>query len=84
MNELIFEEEIDKNVVYVLTYIYGSSYPISTIANGNDAVYVGRIRKDLSCENGLLFYAVSDNIRKGAAANAVQIAKKLIEENKIW
>jgi aspartate-semialdehyde dehydrogenase len=58
-------------------------YPVSTMANGNDSVYVGRIRKDLSCENGLLFYAVSDNIRKGAAANAVQIAKKLIEEDKI-
>ena len=58
-------------------------YPVSTVANGNDTVYVGRIRKDLSCENGLLFYAVSDNIRKGAAANAVQIAKGLIKENKI-
>ena len=58
-------------------------YPVSTVANGNDTVYVGRIRKDLSCENGLLFYAVSDNIRKGAAANAVQIAKKLIEDDKI-
>ncbi len=58
-------------------------YPVSTMANDNDAVQVGRIRKDLSCENGLLFYAVSDNIRMGAAANAVQIAKKLIEEDKI-
>ena len=58
-------------------------YPVSTVANDNDTVYVGRIRKDLSCENGLLFYAVSDNIRKGAAANAVQIAKGLIKENKI-
>ena len=43
-------------------------------------VFVGRIRKDLSCENGLLFYAASDNIRKGAATNAVQIAEKLIEK----
>lgn len=58
-------------------------YPVSTVANDSDTVYVGRIRKDLSCENGLLFYAVSDNIRKGAAANAVQIAKGLIKENKI-
>ncbi len=58
-------------------------YPVSTIANGNDAVYVGRIRKDLSCENGILFYAVSDNIRKGAAANAVQIAEALIKADKI-
>lgn len=60
-----------------------SIYPVSTVANDNDTVYVGRIRKDLSCENGLLFYCVSDNIRKGAAANAIQIAKALIKEGKI-
>ncbi len=58
-------------------------YPTSIIANGTDAVYVGRIRRDLSCDNGLLFYAVSDNIRKGAAANAVQIAKALVKADKI-
>ncbi len=58
-------------------------YPVATVSNGNDAVYVGRIRKDLSCENGIIFYCVSDNIRKGAAANAVQIAKKLINSDKI-
>lgn len=55
-------------------------YPTSTIAAGNDLVYVGRIRKDLSVENGILLYCVADNVRKGAAANAVQIVKKLIEE----
>lgn len=60
-----------------------SIYPVSTIANDNDAVYVGRIRKDLSCENGIILYAVSDNIRKGAAANAVQIAEALIKAEKI-
>lgn len=60
-----------------------SIYPVSTVANGNDLVYVGRIRRDLSCENGLLFYCVSDNIRKGAAANAIQIAKALIKAGKI-
>lgn len=54
-------------------------YPTSTMANGNDLVYVGRIRKDLSCENGILFYTVGDNIRKGAASNAVQIAKYVID-----
>ncbi len=58
-------------------------YPVATISNDNDAVYVGRIRKDLSCENGIVFYCVSDNIRKGAAANAVQIAKKLVNDDKI-
>ena len=52
-------------------------YPNSIVAHDNDSVYVGRIRRDISCENGLLLYCVADNIRKGAAANAVQIAKAL-------
>lgn len=69
--------------IEVMDDVKNNIYPISTVANGTDTVYVGRIRKDLSCENGLLFYAVSDNIRKGAAANAVQIAKGLIEGDKI-
>lgn len=60
-----------------------SIYPVSTVANDNDLVYVGRIRRDLSSANGILFYCVSDNIRKGAAANAIQIAKALIKEGKI-
>ena len=48
-----------------------------THASGTDAVYVGRIREDISCENGLNLWVVSDNIRKGAALNAVQIAELL-------
>lgn len=52
-------------------------YPTSELSNGNDKVYVGRIRKDLASKNGLLFYCTADNIRKGAASNAVQIALKL-------
>lgn len=54
-------------------------YPVSTTANGTDSVYVGRLRKDKIFENGLLLYTVADNIRKGAAANAVQIALALAE-----
>jgi len=42
-----------------------------------DITYIGRIREDLSCENGLAFWCVSDNLRKGAATNAVQIAELL-------
>ena len=53
-------------------------YPVSTMANGNNKIYVGRIRRDLSTPKGLLLYCVSDNVRKGAAANAVQIAKYII------
>ena len=52
-------------------------YPNSIVAKDKDEVYVGRIRRDLSCNNGLLLYCVADNIRKGAAANAVQIAMAL-------
>lgn len=51
-----------------------------THASGHDAVYVGRIREDVSCENGLNLWVVSDNIRKGAALNAVQIAELLAEK----
>ena len=52
-------------------------YPINTIANGTDEVYVGRIRKDYSVENGINFWCVADNIRKGAASNAIQILECL-------
>lgn len=55
-------------------------YPVSTMAAGNDFVYVGRIRQDISSENGLIFYTVGDNVRKGAASNAVQIAAAIIKE----
>ncbi len=56
-------------------------YPVSTLADGTDPVYVGRIRKDLSVPNGLLFYTVADNVRKGAATNAVQIAQYIVSHN---
>jgi aspartate-semialdehyde dehydrogenase len=49
-------------------------------ASGTDAVYVGRIREDISCSLGLDLWVVSDNIRKGAALNAVQIAEVLISD----
>ncbi len=53
-------------------------YPMPLFMAGCDPVYVGRIRKDLACENGLTFWCVSDQIRKGAALNAVQILESLI------
>ena len=56
-------------------------YPLASIADGDDNVYVGRIRRDFSVDNGLNMWVVSDNIRKGAASNTVQIAKYLIENN---
>ena len=54
------------------------AYPYPEMAAGQDAVYVGRIRKDASHPNGLVLWVVSDNIRKGAALNAVQIAERLV------
>jgi aspartate-semialdehyde dehydrogenase len=53
-----------------------SLYPQPWIAAGTDEVYVGRIRTDVSCSNGLVMWVVSDNLRKGAALNAVQIAEE--------
>jgi aspartate-semialdehyde dehydrogenase len=54
-------------------------YPMAINATGTDETYVGRIRRDESVENGINIWVVADNIRKGAASNAVQIAEKLIE-----
>lgn len=54
-------------------------YPMPLLAHDKDDVFVGRIRKDDSVENGLNLWVVADNLRKGAATNAVQIAEKLIE-----
>ncbi|MBP1639029.1 MAG: asd [Bacteroidetes bacterium] len=55
-------------------------YPMPLFVAGKDPVYVGRIRKDLSNPNGITFWCVSDQIKKGAALNAVQIAEYLIKE----
>ena len=58
-------------------------YPMPIEVAGKDEVFVGRIRKDLAFENGLSMWVVADNLRKGAATNAVQIAELLIEYNLI-
>jgi aspartate-semialdehyde dehydrogenase len=57
-----------------------SIYPLARDSAGKDEVFVGRIRRDFSVENGLNMWVVADNIRKGAATNAVQIAELLIRE----
>jgi len=54
-------------------------YPMPIDCDGQDDVFVGRIREDISSENGLSFWCVSDNLRKGAATNAVQIAELLAD-----
>lgn len=53
------------------------AYPMPRTASGRDEVFVGRIREDISCPNGIALWCVSDNLRKGAATNAVQIAELL-------
>ena len=68
---IILEDDIKNNI-----------YPLATNATGHDEVYVGRIRKDYSVPFGINMWVVSDNIRKGAATNAIQIVEKLIEYDK--
>ena len=55
--------------------------PLAVDAAGEDATYVGRIREDDTIPNGLNMWIVADNIRKGAALNAVQIAEELVRRD---
>lgn len=57
-------------------------YPMPKDIAGKDPVYVGRLRKDLANPNGLSFWVVGDQIKKGAALNAVQIAQYMIAHKK--
>lgn len=66
---IILEDDISKNI-----------YPMAITSSGKDEVFVGRIRRDISVENGVNLWVVADNIRKGAATNTVQIAELLIEK----
>lgn len=59
------------------------TYPMPLCIAGKDPVYVGRLRKDLADENGLTFWVVADQIKKGAALNAVQIAQYMIKKGKL-
>ena len=65
--------------VIVKDDINNSIYPTASAVSGFDDIFVGRIRKDYSIKNGLNLWCVADNLRKGAATNAVQIMEKLIE-----
>jgi len=58
-----------------------NTYPMPIYANGKDDVFVGRIRRDETQANTLNMWIVSDNLRKGAATNAIQIAEYLVEQN---
>ena len=60
---------------------FSDVYPMPIDAAGTDEVLVGRIRRDVSHPNGIALWVVCDNLRKGAALNAIQIAEKMMEEN---
>jgi len=66
--------------VKVIDDPFRNAYPLALEAEGQDLTLVGRIREDISQANGLDFWVVADNIRKGAATNAVQIAELLVEK----
>ena len=66
--------------IVLMDDIKNNIYPIATKVTGKDDVYVGRIRRDFSQENTLNLWVVADNIRKGAATNAVQILDKILEK----
>ena len=64
----------------VVDDIQNGVYPMPSTCDGSDDTFIGRIRKDLSNPNGLAFWCVSDNLRKGAATNAVQIGELLARQ----
>jgi aspartate-semialdehyde dehydrogenase len=66
--------------IRVLDDTQAVAYPTQIDAEGGDEVWVGRVRSDESVENGLWMWVVADNLRKGAALNAVQIAELLLDE----
>ena len=82
LNELINELN-SFNGLEIKDDITNNIYPMPFYSRGSNNVYVGRIRKDFSCENSLNLWVVADNLRKGAATNAVQIAKLIVENNLI-
>lgn len=67
--------------ITVVDNLGAGEYPMPINSTNKDDVFIGRIRKDLSNPNGLTFWCVSDNLRKGAATNAVQIAELLVRSS---
>ena len=71
MGNIVVLDDINKNI-----------YPLPTFVNGKDEVFIGRIRRDYSIKNGINLWVVADNIRKGAATNAVQILEELLKSKR--
>ncbi|MPN16263.1 Aspartate-semialdehyde dehydrogenase 2 [bioreactor metagenome] len=80
LKELVNELKNTKGVV-VVDNPNNNEYPTAIDCDGKDEAFVGRIRRDFSIENGINMWVVADNIRKGAATNAVQIAELLLTYN---
>jgi aspartate-semialdehyde dehydrogenase (peptidoglycan organisms) len=78
----IFELYKNADGVVLKDDVQNLVYPMPIDAAGHDEVFVGRIRRDFSLDNGLNLWVVADNIRKGAASNAIQIAECIIKESK--
>ncbi|MBI51684.1 MAG: aspartate-semialdehyde dehydrogenase [Chloroflexi bacterium] len=88
-----FDQEVDiEEVIKIISKQEGvvcrdfdniNNYPTPLNSTLDENVYIGRIRKDLSNKNSILFWLVSDNLLKGAATNAVQIAESIIKRNKL-
>ena len=78
--ELKMELQNSSNII-VVDDIENNKYPLASKASGNDEIFVGRIRKDYSVRYGLNMWVVADNLRKGAASNAVQILKVLLNNS---
>ncbi|NCP20963.1 MAG: aspartate-semialdehyde dehydrogenase, partial [Zetaproteobacteria bacterium] len=86
-----FENDFDLNAIRTLLHNTPgvivqdnpdtNTYPMPIYAKGKDAVFVGRIRRDFSIPNALNMWIVADNLRKGAATNAIQIAEYLIDKH---
>ena len=79
----VFKAFEEKEGVVVKDDVLKNVYPMPIEAEDTDEVYVGRIRRDESVENGLNLWVVADNIRKGAATNTIQIAETLIKKGVI-
>jgi len=77
MSDLIDTLKYSPGII-IKDYSQNNEYPLATSATGSDSVYVGRIRRDESVDSGVNLWVVADNIRKGAASNAVQIVERLI------
>lgn len=78
--EAVFEVLKNAKGVIVQDDVKNNIYPMQLTADGHDEVFVGRIRRDFSVDNGINLWVVADNIRKGAATNTVQIAQLLVEK----